>query len=135
MHQDSLYRVSFKCLIKDQDGKILVVKERNRSSWELPGGGIDHGETIEASIARELFEEVSFEGAFKYRILKIQNPVKLLTRDIWQIQIVILLEVDNYNFSVGSDADEIRFIDYSELESSENESENRISEHYRLSLD
>lgn len=135
MYKDSLYRVSFKCLIKDGHEKILVVKERGRSSWDLPGGGIEFGETIEESIARELYEEVSFRGDFKYKVLKIHDPVKLITRDVWQIKIAVLLEVDNQNFSVGNDADEITFIDPDELKNSEHEPESRIAEYWRLSFE
>ena len=132
MYKDSLYRVSFKCLILDQDNKVLVVKERDRTSWDIPGGGIEHGETIEQSIERELFEEVSFKGNFKYRILKIHNPVKLLTRDVWQVKIVILLKTDNYNFNVGDEADEMKYVDPAELRHSDQESESRIFEYVHL---
>lgn len=134
MYKDSLFRVSFKCLIVNQANKVLVVKERDRSSWDIPGGGIEHGEGIEESIARELLEEVNFKGDFEYKIIKIHDPVKLLTRDVWQIKIVILLKVDSFNFSVGNDADEIKYIDPSELKLSNQESESRIVEYVKLAL-
>jgi len=129
---DSLYRVSFKCLILDQNKKVLVVKERDRSSWDIPGGGIEHGETIDESIARELLEEVSFKGDFEYRIIKIHSPVKLLTRDVWQIKVVILLKTNNHNFGVGNEADEIKYISPTELRYSEHESESRVFEYWQL---
>ena len=39
-----------------EDGKVLLVKEvlRERSRWNLPGGGLEPGETIEAGLIREL---------------------------------------------------------------------------------
>lgn len=44
------------------DEKILLQKEYrhviDRSSWEVPGGGIDQGETPESAAVRELSEEV-----------------------------------------------------------------------------
>ncbi len=42
-----------------EDGKVLLVKEvlRERSRWNLPGGGLEPGETIEAGLIRELREE------------------------------------------------------------------------------
>ena len=135
MYKDSLYRVSFKCLIRNEDGKVLVAKERDRSSWDLPGGGIEFEQTIEESIARELYEEVAYEGNFGYRVIKIQDPVKLLTRDVWQITVIVLLEVSNYDFSAGDDADDLRFIDPDELKDSDSEAENRISEYHRLAFD
>jgi 8-oxo-dGTP diphosphatase len=45
-----------------QDGKLLVVKRTIEDDtlggeWELPGGGVDPGETIEQGAIRELHEE------------------------------------------------------------------------------
>lgn len=54
---DCLYRVAARVLIT-QDNKILLVKEVSDDWWALPGGGIDHGETIEVSLRREIEEEL-----------------------------------------------------------------------------
>lgn len=54
---DCLYRVAIRVLIV-QDDKILLVKEADDDWWALPGGGIDHGETIESTLVREVEEEL-----------------------------------------------------------------------------
>ncbi len=38
-------------------GRLLLVRERVRDCWELPGGGIEPGESPRAAAARELWEE------------------------------------------------------------------------------
>ncbi|MEO3750111.1 NUDIX domain-containing protein [Streptomyces sp. B6B3] len=38
-------------------GRLLLVRERTRDCWELPGGGIDPGETPRVAAVRELWEE------------------------------------------------------------------------------
>ncbi len=54
---DCLYRVSVKGVII-VDHKLLLVKESGDDWWSVPGGGIDHGESIEAALIRELNEEL-----------------------------------------------------------------------------
>jgi ADP-ribose pyrophosphatase YjhB (NUDIX family) len=44
-------------IIVIQDGKLLMTIESN-DKYSLPGGGIDHGETISGALDRELKEEL-----------------------------------------------------------------------------
>ena len=44
-------------LIQNQNGEILLVKHSYIPGWHLPGGGVDHGETIERAAVREVYEE------------------------------------------------------------------------------
>ncbi len=126
MFNDSLYRISFKCLIRDERGMVLAVKERGRFSWDLPGGGIDHGETIRACIERELKEEVAYEGDFTYKALMVDEPKKLTTRDVWQVKVILEVQPEAMDFKVGDEADEVTFIDPASLKDSEHEPERRI---------
>ena len=42
-----------------RDGCILVVRDKFRPAFMLPGGGIDEGEAPEVAVARELQEETT----------------------------------------------------------------------------
>lgn len=42
-----------------RDGRILVVRDKFRPAFMLPGGGIDEGELPEVAVARELHEETT----------------------------------------------------------------------------
>lgn len=55
-------------------GQVLLVRESGRDIWDIPGGGIDHGESIEDVIRRELKEEVNFEGEFKHKVVLVESP-------------------------------------------------------------
>lgn len=57
------YRVSLKALIYDPQERILLVKESNDAWWGLPGGGLEHGETIAQGLRRELHEELGIAVA------------------------------------------------------------------------
>jgi 8-oxo-dGTP pyrophosphatase MutT (NUDIX family) len=60
---DCLYRVAVRALIV-QDQKVLLVKEFDKARWwAVPGGGVDHGETVEVSLLRELEEELGVPAA------------------------------------------------------------------------
>ena len=56
-------RIAARVVCFDPDGRILLIRssdpaDRSKPAWwELPGGGIDGGETAEHAIARELAEE------------------------------------------------------------------------------
>lgn len=50
------YRVSVKALVLNDEGKFLLSQESN-GKWELPGGGLDHGESAQEGLKREIKEE------------------------------------------------------------------------------
>jgi 8-oxo-dGTP pyrophosphatase MutT (NUDIX family) len=58
---DAFYRVSIKILVKNSSDKLLVVQDTTNNTWEVPGGGLDHGETIKQAAIREIQEELGVE--------------------------------------------------------------------------
>ncbi|TDC77469.1 NUDIX domain-containing protein [Streptomyces hainanensis] len=49
--------VSYCLVALRHEARVLLVHDRGRGCWELPGGGIEPGETPRAAAARELREE------------------------------------------------------------------------------
>ena len=43
-------------IFHDLDGKVLLVKPSYRDTWEIPGGGLEHGEYPFQAAAREVRE-------------------------------------------------------------------------------
>ncbi len=56
-------------VVFDQEGRVLLIQARDpanpsgRTWWEIPGGGIDPGETSAQTAARELWEEAGITSA------------------------------------------------------------------------
>ena len=129
---DYLYRISLKCLVRNEKGEVLVVKESGRDWWDLPGGGMDHGESLDVAIAREMKEEVNLAGAFTYRVIYVDQPAYLGAHDFWQVRLVFEVTPENIVFSAGEDGDEIAFIHPDTFEHSEVEVERRIYKYARV---
>lgn len=128
---DYLYRISLKGFVVNDEGKILVVKETGRDYWDLPGGGMDHGEDIKTALAREMKEEVNMTGDFTYRILAVDEPAYLEVHTFWQLRLIFAITPSNYTFSAGDDGDEVAFIDLEHFKDSAIEVERRIYRYYK----
>lgn len=50
------YRVTVKGIVRDGN-RILFVRERG-DTWDLPGGGLEHGESLHKALRREFREEL-----------------------------------------------------------------------------
>jgi 8-oxo-dGTP pyrophosphatase MutT (NUDIX family) len=110
-HKNAFYRVSIKAVICNDNGKVLFVKEKNNpDNWNLPGGGMDYGESEYDALKRELLEEVGYKDDFEYVPLGIR-PGYLEHKEAWQLWVVYKVNPDTYDFSVGEEANEIAFLD------------------------
>lgn len=130
--KDSLIRVTLKAVILDDAGRTLVVKESGRDWWDIPGGGIDHGETIKDALSRELREEVSFVGKFEYETLLAEDPHYLESLNLYQMRITFLVKPDSLTFSAGDDGDEVKFVDANLYEHSDLWTERQIYKFSKL---
>lgn len=54
---DCLYRVAIRALVVN-DNRVLLVWEVGSSWWQVPGGGVDYGETVQSTLIREVEEEL-----------------------------------------------------------------------------
>ena len=60
--------LQFAVIAAKYQGRWVLCKHKERSTWEFPGGHREAGETIEAAAVRELFEET---GAAEYRMVPV----------------------------------------------------------------
>ncbi len=107
-------------LLFNRSGRILIAKRNPRKRygglWEFPGGKIEHGETIEQALVREIHEELDapimvgrvYPGyLFEYKNLKAEfipvsgsiapREITLLEHD--ECKFIELGEIDSYEIS------------------------------------
>ena len=132
VRNDYLFRIALKAYIQNDIGEVLVVKETGRNAWDLPGGGMDHGETVREALARELKEEIGLETNFSYQPVAIDDPHLLHGLDVYQTRLIMLVIPESMNVTAGVDADEIAFVKPETFIKSEHEVERKIHEYKRM---
>lgn len=128
-YPSTFYRFSLKAVIRNNKGEVLLNKEYDSTTWSLPGGGWDHGETEHEALARELKEEVGYEGEFSSKPFATE-VFWLETKQAYLLWIVYEVVTANMNFNNGTHSNEVAFVDPSTLrEDSSSLSEQWIKKH------
>ena len=70
------FRIGVFALIFDEDRRVLLAYRRDIDWWNLPGGGMEHGETVEEAVCREVREETGLEVEVKYLVGVYSKPQK-----------------------------------------------------------
>jgi ADP-ribose pyrophosphatase YjhB (NUDIX family) len=67
-----LFTASLGAIIKED--KILLVFDKGRKHWQLPGGIQELDESVEQTAEREIFEELGIKGTIKELISVYSDP-------------------------------------------------------------
>lgn len=130
MYPNTVYRVSIKAYITDEQGRIFVVRENDKNGdswWGLPGGGLDHGETPEDCLKREMQEELGITDV-TVRDVAYTKHFYLDRIDSWLIWIVYKAEIQSDQFTFADGVTDAKFIDIEEIVSSEDIFEKAVVE-------
>jgi len=57
----AVFRIACSAII-ERGGRYLLARRRDIGWWNLPGGGLELGETVDAGLAREVREEIGVEA-------------------------------------------------------------------------
>ena len=111
---NTFYRISAKALILDDQKRFLLVREEN-GLWEIPGGGIDHGEHPIETIKREIMEEMGLEVLDVNPTIQYFVIAKALD-NVWKSSVFYLTKLKNLEFTPTEECKEIRFFTKEEAE-------------------
>ncbi len=108
--KNGYYRLSVKALIFDYTlTKFLLVQEDN-GKWELPGGGLDWGESPEEGIRREIKEEM---GLTVTCVASQPTYLTTVARDSdgrWIANVLFETEVKDFNFTPSNECVALKFV-------------------------
>lgn len=108
-YPNTFYRVSVKAIIRNANNEVLAVKE-NGSQWSLPGGGIDHEESVHAALKRELYEEALIDVSFSETLVDTATMF-VKSKEAWLMWLVFTVQIkEGFSFGIGQDADEVAFM-------------------------
>jgi 8-oxo-dGTP diphosphatase len=106
---NTFYRVSIKGLILDETRTKFAIVLEDNGWWELPGGGLDWGESPEACLKREIYEEMGLH------VVQVNpSPSYFLTgknmKDHWTLNLVFEIKVRDLHFTPSEECQELRFV-------------------------
>jgi 8-oxo-dGTP diphosphatase len=108
MNEPSYYRISVKGLVVDDTGRFLLSKEDN-GKWELPGGGLDHGEDPLVGLQREITEETGLEVTFVSPTPKYFITARRLGSDTFVANVIYEIKLKNLDFTPSDECQELRY--------------------------
>ena len=108
------YRVSVKALVVKNNAILLLQEEDGR--WELPGGGLEFGETIEECLKREVQEEIGVT-------VKAMDPKPLYVWTVkkdeegdYRLFLAYTVVLNSLDFKKSKEAIDFQFLSKKEME-------------------
>src|SRR5713226_7811504 len=71
-----IFRIGVFALIFDDQGRVLLGLRRDIDWWNLPGGGMEAGETVDEALCREVREETGLEVEVGQLVGVYSKPMK-----------------------------------------------------------
>src|SRR3954470_11169914 len=111
---------SVTAVVRDGDGRILLIHRTDNDLWALPGGGHDIGERITETVVREVREETGIDVEVDNIVGLYTDPEHVLAYDDGEVrqQFSICFRAHSVGGSLrtSSESKEVRWIDPADLD-------------------
>lgn len=107
------YRVSLKALVFDNDRRLLVIQSED-GFWEIPGGGWEHGESMQNCLRREVMEEIGV-GVNDIAFTTIYPYSSKGRTGHMRLKLAMEVSIDGTDFTLGNDIKAYKYVTAKEL--------------------
>ena len=111
---EAFYRTSVKALIKNAEGKILLTKEES-GMWELLGGGLDHGETTQQGLVREVHEETGLTVHSIALQPSFYTTFPVPKKGYYAANVIFEAQIDSLDFTPSDECTELKYFSPAEI--------------------
>ena len=99
-----------------ENGKVLMLKRAVfpfEGYWELPGGHVEYGETVEAAVKREMKEELGVSVTIK-KLFGVYSNLKSDPRH-HAVSVIYLLKIPKGRIKLSREDSEFKFFSLKEI--------------------
>ena len=114
MNEPCFYRVSVKGIVIDDQNRILLARE-NDGTWDMLGGGLDHGENPIVCLKREIQEETGLMVTKVWPEPKYFITAHKTSNNIYVANVVYQIELANLDFTPSDECQELAFFSLDEM--------------------
>jgi 8-oxo-dGTP pyrophosphatase MutT (NUDIX family) len=101
-------------IVTNDKGEILLHRRVDNDLWALPGGGMEFGESIAGTIAREVYEETGLRVSPKYVVAVYSDPAHVFSYADGEVRqefsICVACDVLNGDLKISEESKELRFV-------------------------
>ncbi|MFE2961837.1 NUDIX hydrolase [Nocardia tengchongensis] len=79
-------KVAVSAIVRDDQGRILMIHRTDNNLYSIPGGGLEAGETISEAVVREVKEETGIDVRVLDMVGVFSNPEHVIAYDDGEVR-------------------------------------------------
>jgi 8-oxo-dGTP pyrophosphatase MutT (NUDIX family) len=95
-------------VVRDDGGRVLLIRRRDNLNWALPGGGMELEQSVYDCLVREVKEETGLD-VISATLFATYSEARFVRKDMWgnySQPIILAFKVDEWRGTLSTDTDE-----------------------------